>query len=115
MVAGNSMHWTFKLSPNKTLITGTYPAAIATSMDHRQMQRFDFLGFGRQGTWHHLLLTVPHWFPVALSIAVGYWTPLFVSFARAAVARIPSRFSLRTLLIATALIAVVLGIIVWLR
>jgi hypothetical protein len=46
---------------------------------------------------------LPHWFAVLLiaTLATALW--------------IPWRFSLRTLLIATTLIAVVLGLIVWLR
>jgi hypothetical protein len=57
-------------------------------------------------TGHHRELIVPHWFLAAM----------FGMFA-AAPAVLPSkwRFSLRTLLIATTLVAVVLGLIVWLR
>ena len=46
---------------------------------------------------------IPHWFPVLLAIAV-VGVPWL---------RIPTRFSLRTLLIATTLAAVVLGLGVW--
>jgi hypothetical protein len=48
-------------------------------------------------------LDVPYWFAVMLMI-VASATPWF-----------PLRFSLRTLLIATTLVAVVLGLAVWLR
>ena len=54
-------------------------------------------------------LTIPHWY-----VCVPYWFLVLLS-----VADLPShpwlrwRFSLRTLLIATTLVAVVLGIIVW--
>jgi hypothetical protein len=52
----------------------------------------------RNGTW---VVTAPHWFIVATCVAIGsgVWVPV-------------RRFSLRTLLIATTLVAVVLGIIV---
>jgi hypothetical protein len=109
----NSMHWEFKLSPSKTLITGTYPAEFVLGTDRRKMRTIDYVGFSRQSTWHHLLLTVPHWFPVALSMAVGYWTPAFLTFARAAIARFSWRFSLRTLLIAMTVVAALLGAVVW--
>jgi hypothetical protein len=49
-------------------------------------------------------LILPHWFPVLL----------FATFA-AIPWLVPRRFSLRTLLIATTLVAAVLGLAVWLR
>jgi hypothetical protein len=51
------------------------------------------------------LRNVPDWLVVSLCVAIGFvpWLPW------------PRQFSLRTLLIATTLIAVALGIIVWLR
>jgi hypothetical protein len=50
---------------------------------------------------HDVFLSVPHWFPVLLlgMFAAAPW--------------LPWQFSLRTLLIATTLVAVALGIIVW--
>jgi hypothetical protein len=55
------------------------------------------LGLGRN-------FSVPYWFLVVISAAIGgvSWLPWW-----------PNRFSLRTLLIATTLVAVVLGLIVW--
>jgi hypothetical protein len=52
------------------------------------------------------VLDVPHWLTASLVAfcAVASWLPWW-----------PDRFSLRTLLIATTLVAVVLGLIVWLR
>jgi hypothetical protein len=62
------------------------------------------LGFGRiHGLRLPPLLFAPYWFPVLISGVL------------AAVPWIRWRFSLRTLLIATTIIAVVLGLIVWLR
>jgi hypothetical protein len=58
-------------------------------------------GFGAGGRVPNYLLMFPHWFLVLLSAA----------FATAPWIR--WRFSLRTLLIATTLVAVVLGLIVW--
>ena len=69
-------------------------------------RRWMFWGFGRVPIHPRSIVLVPHWFPV-----------VFV----AALAAIPRRcqlcwrFSLRTLLIATTLVAIVLGLIVWLR
>jgi hypothetical protein len=57
----------------------------------------NFFGFARKGN----AVEVPHWFPVLVSstFAAAPW--------------IRWKFSLRTLLIATTLIAVVLGVVVW--
>jgi hypothetical protein len=57
------------------------------------------LGMGR-------IFSVPYWFLVAMLVAIGGapWLSWW-----------PGRFSLRTLLIATTLVAVGLGLIVWLR
>jgi hypothetical protein len=62
-----------------------------------------FLGF--ISDWHSDLWYVqaPYWFPVALGVTF------------AAASSLPRRFSLRTLLVATTLVAVVLGLIVWLQ
>jgi hypothetical protein len=63
------------------------------------------LGFGWFLDVNWLYLFVPHWFPmlVFVALAPASWIPR------------KDRFSLRTLLIATTLVAVVLGLIVWLR
>ncbi len=47
------------------------------------------------------------------TISFPYWFPVLISTAFAALPWLPWRFSLRTLLIATTLVAVVLGAIVW--
>ena len=54
---------------------------------------------------NYVMVYLPHWLPAMIVAAIGTapWLPWF------------SRFSLRTLLIATTLVAVVLGLIVWLR
>jgi hypothetical protein len=62
------------------------------------------LGFGRiQGLRLPPILFAPYWFPVLISgvLAAVPWM------------RWTTRFSLRTLLIATTLVALVLGLIVW--
>jgi hypothetical protein len=51
-----------------------------------------------------IIIKCPHWFPV-LFLATSAAAPWY--------RRIPHQFSLRTLLIATTLVAVVLGLIVW--
>jgi hypothetical protein len=47
-------------------------------------------------------------------IRVPFWLMAIVTSVLAAAPWVPSRFSLRTLLIATTLVAVLLGLIVWL-
>ncbi len=59
-------------------------------------------GFGVRIAQDSRAIAVPHWFAVVICIAL------------AVVPWIRWRFSLRTLLIATTLVAVVLGLIVWL-
>jgi hypothetical protein len=103
--------WDFRLTKSQTLITGTFNQP---DVDRRRIRTIDIFGFSRQGTFHQLLLAIPHWFPLALSMIAGYWTPTILSIARTMAARISLRFSLHTLLIATTLVAVGLGIIVWL-
>jgi hypothetical protein len=102
----------YRVDRRQTLITVTYP--YEPNVDRRGIRRFDYFGFGRQYTWHQMLVTVPHWFPVVVSMFIGYWTPSLFSLTRAAVARLTWRFSLRTLLVATTAVAVGLGLIVWL-
>jgi hypothetical protein len=53
--------------------------------------------------------------PDAFAIIVPYWFPLSAIGVLIAAMWVPWRFSLRTLLIATTLVAVGLGLIVWLR
>jgi hypothetical protein len=48
---------------------------------------------------------MPHWFVVSITVALS----------AAILLRQPYRFSLRTLLFVTTLVAVVLGLIVWVR
>ena len=62
-----------------------------------------WLGFRWESSLDAFDIIVPYWFPVSALAAV------------AAVPWLPWRFSVRTLLIATTLVAVVLGLIVWLN
>jgi hypothetical protein len=59
-------------------------------------------------------LTLPFWLLVVVAALAGSlpWLPYPARFRRL-IAKIPGRFSLRTLLIATTLVAVVLGCVVW--
>lgn len=66
---------------------------------HRE--RYGILGFGMMFAANSWVLTLPHWFLVFLFAAVAT-TPW-----------LRWRFSLRTLLIATALVAVLLGLLVY--
>ena len=47
-------------------------------------------------------------------LVVPYWPAILLSATLATLPWFPSRFSLRTMLIATTLVAVVLGLVVWL-
>ena len=53
--------------------------------------------------------------PFGMSARVPHWSGVLLLFGLAAAPWLRWRFSLRTLLIATTLVAVVLGLIVWLR
>ena len=97
----------------------TYPPAIVVPFHIRHLPMMNgwkaqtaggFLGFnyrydtgmkGRSG--RTTSISVPHWFALLSCIPIGA-----VSWAKWS-----NRFSLRTLLIATTLVAVVLGLIVW--
>jgi hypothetical protein len=63
------------------------------------------LGFAAMTDTNYFCVVLPHWFALAL-IATGAAVP-WMQWSK--------RFSLRTLLIATTLVAVMLGLIVWLR
>src|SRR2546423_33436 len=79
----------------------------AVTLANRISQKYENkLGFGIWQKSGRTIYIVPHWFPVLLlaTFAVAPWYR-----------RIPHQFSLRTLLIATTLVAVVLGLLVWLR
>ncbi len=104
----DSSHWDFKFTK---LITATLPGQ--PGVDRRKIRMIDLWGFSRQWTSYGLLLAIPHWLPVAVSMMAGYWIPVVPIIAGATAAR-ASRFSLRTLLIATTLVAVGVGLIVWL-
>jgi hypothetical protein len=66
-----------------------------SSSGHSQLLGFSF--------WMPYLAVVPHWFVVVLSVSIA--TAPWLSYS--------GHFSLRTLLIATTLIAIVLGLAVW--
>jgi hypothetical protein len=64
---------------------------------------------------NHPSFGVDRSFAGSIAIYVPYWFLVLISAALAAIAWLPWRFSLRTLLIAMTLVAVGLGLIVWLR
>jgi hypothetical protein len=78
-----------------------YP--IVTKDDHGQIAG---------GAWIQFLR-----FTFSSALYIPYWIPVFATLLLAAVPwiRWPKRFTLRILLIATTLVAVVLGLVVWLR
>jgi regulator of extracellular matrix RemA (YlzA/DUF370 family) len=63
-------------------------------------------GFGFLLSTNQLIAVIPHWFPILLSGTLA---------ALPSINHLRWHFTLRTLLIATSLGAVVLGLIVWLR
>jgi hypothetical protein len=76
---------------------------------------FDMFGFAWQRTYWTYWIAIPYWFLIATSAIVGYCLPAVPTALYAATkAPWPKRFSLRTLLIATTLVAVVLGLVVYL-
>jgi hypothetical protein len=110
--------WNFRFTQSQTLITETFDDWTGDwrrrYAERRKLRTIDYLGFNRQAIGSQYLWAIPHWFPVALSMIAGYWAPTVLSFARRLATRLSLRFSLRTLLIATTLIAVGLGLIAWL-
>ncbi len=81
---------------------GSGAVTLANRISQKYESKFGFGIWQKPGRTTYI---VPHWFPVLL----------FATFAAAPwYSRIPHRFSLRTLLIATTLVAMVLGLIVWL-
>jgi hypothetical protein len=117
MLGPNDSHWDFLFTRSQTHITETFHDYSGDWMgrfaERRKLRTIDYLGFNRQATGGQYLWAIPHWFPIAVSMIAGYLAPTVLSFARRLAARLSLRFSLRTLLIATTLVAVVLGIIVW--
>ncbi len=105
-----SSHW-------GTLTLGTAYATMADELRWRvttregtkvefqeEYQKAEIIaGFGKLKDDDDSLVMLPHWFAVVAMATLGI-SPL-----------LPWRFSLRTLLIATTLVAVGLGLIVWLR
>jgi hypothetical protein len=66
-----------------------------------QMAGFHFGKYGKDDDGLHAI--VPHWFLILVSAALAPLPWI----------RLPRRFSVRTMLIATTLVAIVLGLIVW--
>jgi hypothetical protein len=75
----------------------------------------DILGFAWQRTNSTIHVAIPYWFLIVASAVLGYCLPSAVGAARIATTNMSLRFSLRTLLITTTLVAVVLGLAVALR
>jgi hypothetical protein len=119
---GAAQHTYYDASSNRggvTILAATYPTPLPTTgyrlkgMGRHSAGRwpngpmtpqFSRMGFAafRDGVRMLRYLTVPHWFLVSIfgGLTVGPW-----------IRHLPWRFSLRTLLIATTLVAVVLGIV----
>jgi hypothetical protein len=90
----------------KVYLSGDQPKQFIITLDSRmgyfgQSDKYELLGLGYSPDRRWPQITVPYWFPV---IVFGFV---------AAIPWLPWKFSLRTLLIATALFAVVLGVMVW--
>ena len=80
----------------------------------------DIAGFAWQRTnggtrTNNIHVAIPYWFLIVTGAILGYCLPAAVVHGRFATTNVPLRFSLRTLLIATTLAAVVLGLSLGLR
>jgi hypothetical protein len=85
-------------------ITAFFAESRPTYDESETYYKNDILGFYFQSAPGGFRLDVPHWFLVVLVISIsaaGWWQ------------RLNGRFSLRTLLITTTLVAVVLGLVVY--
>ena len=89
------------IDPRTALNKSYLNVAADDAADWRMGGAFGFAHYDG-GSWKALV--APHWFPALLSVVLATIPWFSRSF----------RFSLRTLLIATTLVAVVLGLIVWL-
>jgi hypothetical protein len=105
---GQQSVYRLTLQRNSALIMLRFPPEWRG--DFRSLRTIDLLGFNLQGTGADLLVTIPLWFMIVIATLVGHWLPATWSKIR----RVRLRFSLRTLIIVTTLVAVLLGLIVWL-
>jgi hypothetical protein len=85
------------------------------ALDSEEIEPMGYVPPG-QGFWWYLGFAVDSW-PGGSVVMLPYWLICGVSvcIVIAPWIRLSNRFSLRTLLIATTLVAVMLGLIVWLR
>ena len=99
-------HVVIVVGPKEPSVTEVITGHLPSSGPADPFYDNDILGFYFKRTPNGLRLDIPYWFIVLLStaIAAAPWLPWW-----------PKRFSLRTLLIATTLVAVGLGLMVWLR
>lgn len=81
----------------------SFESLAATEDGRKQFESFGRFGFARLNTSYERMIAMPTWLPIASLVAFGIAT--WLPFSR--------RFSLRTLLIATTVIAIVLGLVVW--
>jgi hypothetical protein len=63
----------------------------------------------KQSEYQRTLFTVPYWFPLLLAVVIAAISAIALRIPW------PRRFTLRTLLIATTLVALVLGLVMWQR
>jgi hypothetical protein len=108
---GRLTFWSWKNDTSSWLNPQVRPEPVAENLDNLIRSGapiagfWRFLGFGRVYPLGSTIVFAPYWFPVLFLAAIAsvVWYPW------------QRRFSLRTLLIATTLVAVMLGLIVWLR
>ncbi len=80
-------------------------AILKFKWEHERMDEGGFLG--RSPSW------LPRYYIKPEELTIPLWMTVVFPCALALLSWVPGRFSLRTLLIATTLVAVVLGLIVW--
>ena len=91
-------------SVNSLVVRPLYKYWRLDSTYHAGFLWEDTWSFARRPSWRHVRVTMPHWFLVLIATSFGAlpWLPWW-----------SNRFSLRTLLLATTLVAVVLGSVAW--
>ncbi len=93
--------WVSGTLPQSGVTSAAIDPSTVRALDRAYLETVGKLGFGIQFGTIHMGFTTPHWFQTLLFAALGV------------VPWIRWRFTLRTMLIATTLVAVVLGLALW--
>jgi hypothetical protein len=114
-VLGSEYGWTLEtLTFGHSQTFFVYKHCLAPHAKLKDTLTIDLCGFGWQRTESMVYIAIPYLFWVAFSVLTGYVLSLMLSAALYIPGMIPARYSLRTLLIAVTLIAIALGLIIYL-